>query len=539
VVVLLAGFIFLALASPPRRVDGKTLREWVDECSIRQFTNYFFSVQYWGPRIRKFGPSAVPELVNMMEDKHPFKQKLYDFMFRRRLTNQWMNDLKLKAKIDEQRPGSAAYFLFLMGPAAEPAVPALVRQLTNTQVVSGGSAVNALIMRVNAINALGAIHQHPEIVVPVLSNLLTSNPIVASQAASAMRCFGTNAASAIPALRNYPTNSTSFSQTQVMLTLAELAPEASAEIIVPYCIKTIGSDRINESTCVQILWRVGAPAGNVVPALIKLSAEKTSAGLAAPYALKRIDPVAAANLWPTLPRYAGPHSKSFFTTAAELEDFIKRAKAMGPEGFSYLTNLVANRPISGNPTYKAFCAAYALGEMGPAATGAIPVLEEATADPQSYIWPAATAALMKIRGESPAPLFEQAGDPTDSTTWSLVVKVLAQFDARAEPAIPEIVAAISRSRANDTTEAVGCNALRTIQRRPDLCVPVLASVLDSPSSFSRSSAMDALLAFGADARPALPKVTEALNDLDPYVRESAESLVKILDPSALTNSVAK
>jgi hypothetical protein len=140
-------------------------------------------------------------------------------------------------------------------------------------------------MRVNAINALGAIHQHPEIVVPVLSNLLTSNPIVASQAASAMRCFGTNAASAIPALRNYPTNSTSFSQTQVMLTLAELAPEASAEIIVPYCIKTIGSDRINESTCVQILWRVGAPAGNVVPALIKLSAEKTSAGLAAPYAL--------------------------------------------------------------------------------------------------------------------------------------------------------------------------------------------------------------------------------------------------------------
>jgi HEAT repeat protein len=120
----------------------------------------------------------------------------------------------------------------------------------------------------------------------------------------------------------------------------------------------------------------------------------------------------------------------------------------------------------------------------------------------------------------------------------LNVKVVAEFESNAEPAIPNIIAAINRSKGNNT-ETFGSIALGRIQRRPDLCVPVLASILDYPSPSARSSAMDALLAFGADARPALPKIIEALDDLDPYVRNSATNLVKILDPSALANSVAK
>jgi hypothetical protein len=271
VVVLLAGFIILALASRPRRVDGKTLREWVDECSTVRLTNDFATPQFWGPKIRKFGPSAVPELVNMLEDKHPFKERVYNLIFRQRVNNRWVNDLKQKARLDAERPASAVYLLFLMGPAAEPAVPSLLRALANTNFVVRGYA----------INALGAIHQHPELVIPAFINLF-SKQNDAQLVARALRNFGTNALPAIPGLRKYATNDSSFFQAQAMQTLAELAPESSADIIVPYCIKTIGNDPNDAYAYVQLLWCLGPHASNAVPALMKLAAEKTYAGQLAP-----------------------------------------------------------------------------------------------------------------------------------------------------------------------------------------------------------------------------------------------------------------
>jgi HEAT repeat protein len=524
---LLAAFIFLALASRPRRVDGKTLREWVDECSTVRLTNDFATPQFWGPKIRKFGPSAVPELVNMLEDKHPFKERVYNLIFRQRVNNRWVNDLKQKARLDAERPASAVYLLFLMGPAAEPAVPSLLRALANTNFVVRGYA----------INALGAIHQHPELVIPAFINLF-SKQNDAQLVARALRNFGTNALPAIPGLRKYATNDSSFFQAQAMQTLAELAPESSADIIVPYCIKTIGNDSNNAYSCVLLLWSLGPSASNAVPALVKLAADKTYAGQLAPYAIKRIDPVAAASLWATFPRLGNQNPRFTPPASVARQDFLKQLGGMAPRAFSYLTNLVANRPADGNSASEGCFAAYALGEMGRTAIDAIAVLEEATVNPQSYICPAATAALMKIRDEPLEPLIEQLDDPAIMFSWMLNVKVVAEFESNAEPAIPNIIAAINRSKGNNT-ETFGSIALGRIQRRPDLCVPVLASILDYPSPSARSSAMDALLAFGADARPALPKIIEALDDLDPYVRNSATNLVKILDPSALANSVAK
>jgi hypothetical protein len=67
-----------------------------------------------------------------------------------------------------------------------------------------------------------------------------------------------------------------------MQTLAELAPESSADIIVPYCIKTIGNDPNDAYAYVQLLWCLGPHASNAVPALMKLAAEKTYAGQLAP-----------------------------------------------------------------------------------------------------------------------------------------------------------------------------------------------------------------------------------------------------------------
>jgi HEAT repeat protein len=528
VVVLLIGFFCLTLASRPPLYEGQTLKEWVDECTIIRLTNDSTRPLIWGPRIRSFGPSAVPELVNMMEDRHPLKERFYNLIFRRRITNQWMNDLRFKAKLDEERPANAAYFLSLMGSAAEPAVPALLRTLAGTN----------LMLRASAIGAMGGIHQRPEIVVPVLANLL-SNKNDWIFAVKALRKFGPNAVPAIPALRDVATNAGTFQKLAAMQALAQLAPETSSDIIVPFCINIIETDRTLRSSCITLLWCIGPDASNAVPALTKIAERENSDQLVAAYTLKRIDPEGAVRLWPNLPRAS--RLNGVFPPPHHLarQEFLKRVKDMGPQGFTYLTNLVMNRPPSGSSTSEASYAAYALGEMGQGAVSAVPILEAVATDSKSYLWPAATAALMKIRGESPAPLYEAAGDPDEITTWGLLLKVIAQFDTQAEPAIPNILTAMNRTRADNATQALGAIALGRIRRRPDLCVPVLASILDYPSQSARSSAMDALLAFGPDARPALPEVIEALDDLDPYVRDSATNLVKILEPAALTNSVVK
>src|SRR6185436_8807900 len=76
-----------------------------------------------------------------------------------------------------------------IGPAARPAIPAMLRGLTHT---------NAMV-RNNAIVALGKIHAEPGVVVPGLRKCLSDpNAHVRTQAALALGNFGREAQSAVP-----------------------------------------------------------------------------------------------------------------------------------------------------------------------------------------------------------------------------------------------------------------------------------------------------------------------------------------------------
>jgi len=102
-------------------------------------------------------------------------------------------------QIFEADPGTVsaaviAEIIFSIGPGADDAAPALVRAAT--------LCTNA-VSRANGIHALGALRNHPEIVVPALTNAL-QDPWFAIRfnAIQALGNFGTNARPALPALTN-------------------------------------------------------------------------------------------------------------------------------------------------------------------------------------------------------------------------------------------------------------------------------------------------------------------------------------------------
>jgi len=81
--------------------------------------------------------------------------------------------------------------LSLIGPSAKPALPLLLRAAINSDTR----------VRANALWALGDIHADPQLCVPVLAEALSDcNGEARRSAVHALKMFGTNAQSAVPAL---------------------------------------------------------------------------------------------------------------------------------------------------------------------------------------------------------------------------------------------------------------------------------------------------------------------------------------------------
>jgi hypothetical protein len=86
---------------------------------------------------------------------------------------------------------AAPAILGRIGPASEPAIPTLLRAISNTNRV----------VRCNVIFALGRIHAQPKLVVPVLAKCLNDPDLsVRVSAVQALGAFGHDAQMAVPAL---------------------------------------------------------------------------------------------------------------------------------------------------------------------------------------------------------------------------------------------------------------------------------------------------------------------------------------------------
>jgi hypothetical protein len=171
-------------------------------------------------------------------------------------------------------------------------------------------------------------------------------------------------------------------------------------------------------------------------------------------------------------------------------------------------------------------AAYLLGEIGPEAKIAESNLVKAATTFSPVRYPA-RLALVKIRQEQPEQVIAALKSATNWMAWVDNAIVLGQFHARAEAAVPILLAALQDP--NITVQGHALSALGQIGRRADQCVPAIQPFLASPDSSLRQKAIASLGGFGAEALPAMEAIRSALEDADPWVRGRARALLTDLE----------
>jgi len=179
-------------------------------------------------------------------------------------------------------------------------------------------------------------------------------------------------------------------------------------------------------------------------------------------------------------------------------------------------------------------AAYALGEIGPAASNAIPKLVAETNEP-------AQIALLRIRGDSLDGFFQRLRDTTNQATWQRAASEIYRLGRSAEPAVPYLVTSLTST--NEAIQMQAITLLGRVHRRPDLTLPALAPLLHYTNGNNcdnvRNSALCALGEFGPAARPAFDEVARLLKDRTEWIRTSATNTLRQIDPQAAARAGVK
>jgi len=239
--ILLVGLVlFLVLQVPPEPVyRGKTLTHWLRTYSPSSSAGR--PSREWkeaDDAVRHIGTNCIPVLLQMIRAKDsPLKLRLVSLAKKYRLMR-----IPFVPAVNRNVAASRAFItlgdtakdavpalvkiygenisadsqsaigdaLAWIGPAAKPAVPLLLRAVTNSSAK----------VRANALWALGEIRGEPKLCVPALIHALSDpDGLARASAAHALGMFGTDAQSAIPSLRELTNISRPFSGMNMQLSL--------------------------------------------------------------------------------------------------------------------------------------------------------------------------------------------------------------------------------------------------------------------------------------------------------------------------------
>lgn len=186
----------------------------------------------------------------------------------------------------------------------------------------------------------------------------------------------------------------------------------------------------------------------------------------------------------------------------------------------------------------------ALGEIGPAASNAVPALLRIIQADPNHTHPSEVAAIMKIRGESIEPLVRTLEDTdlvsTDDgrRTWLVAASTLQEFGTNGAVAVPTLCRVLTTTK-NRVVVVLTVEALHEIHSNAPTAVPVLIDMLQrfKNDNLVPMFATDALAEFGADARSGVPAIRQWLSVVRPtdYLSKykALTALCRILPPTEI------
>lgn len=160
--------------------------------------------------------------------------------------------------------------------------------------------------------------------------------------------------------------------------------------------------------------------------------------------------------------------------------------------------------------------------LGPNADAAIPELARVANAANGANAPrVAVDALVGI-GPAALPAVMSVVTNTNSMARFYAITSLRAFGSNATPAIPILIDSL---REDDLIATAAAQTLGALQLEQEITVPALMKMVESPRPLLRLFAIDAIVAFGEQARPALLK---ALEDEDQIVRINATNALEML-----------
>jgi HEAT repeat protein len=436
----------------------------------------------------------------------------------------------------------------------------------------------------------------PELV-PLLEPLLGHpDPPVRAHAASALGKSGAAAAAALPALIRALDDDEWEVSSNASSTLMQVLRKPAEHVAVLHAALRDASRANGRKYAIDQLANAGAAAEPAVPelvAVLKGPAEPLPHRAGAAYALGMLGPRAAPATRELIRALGASEYELSSNASSALMQVVRQPEAI----LDVLIEALADRPnlpgriyaaqqlasakakaapavplllealqTAGEPQLQG-AAAYALGQVGPAAESAVPALLGLLDHDQYEVADAASTALRLI---VPKParvlgvILEQLKDESNRPARIFAARWAGEIGPDAAAAVPLLAGALGDTgspelraaaaealgrlgpaagssvepliRALDDVDAVASNArlaLDAIVTRPDKVLDVLLRLMNEPANVpARVYAIGKLGEIGPDAAPAVPELEAALLAPQLEVRRAAAAAIGLIGPPA-------
>jgi HEAT repeat protein len=440
----------------------------VDKAAIEALFKAYDNPDYWGPHFSRsalntIGKDAVPQLIAILESKSEYRHRAAEVIGRIGTDANEAVPALIKLLEDKTCRSAAALALARIGgPDTKAASPAfanmlndedvLVRKAASTALKSNGKdAVPSLIESLKGKGherpatalALGNLGSDAKATIPALVDLLQDDKCREEAAFALGQIGGTDAKAAVSILVRLLADNDELVQTTVAASLKKLGKRA-----VPGLIEILKSKSEQRTLAAGALGEIGPDAKAAVPLLVDLLQDEKCREAAA-LALGRIGGLDAKEAIPILLKLLDDDDELMRMAAA-----TALAKT-GKDAVSPLLDF-----LKGQSSHR-FLAAYALGEIGPDAKPAIPLLVDLLDDDDKILRMTAATAVGKFGKDAVPPLIEFVKGAKRNRY--LALHALGEIGSDANDALP--ILHVFLRQAEDTGRAENKSGKRSSERK--------------------------------------------------------------------------